>query len=149
MIAKAAPRPGILKVLDGAIRVMLRAATSGERLARTRWRQAGSSTRPLWISSEQTTRSCFSASAAICHNSWRCAVPPGLYGRHRLEVSDAALALIAEAGFDPVFGARPLKRAIQERIENPLSRLILDGTLGAKDRVKVEATKGQISFVKA
>jgi ATP-dependent Clp protease ATP-binding subunit ClpB len=47
-----------------------------------------------------------------------------------LEVSDAALALIAEAGFDPVFGARPLKRAIQERIENPLSRLILDGTLG-------------------
>jgi ATP-dependent Clp protease ATP-binding subunit ClpA len=63
-----------------------------------------------------------------------------------MEVSDAALALIAEAGFDPVFGARPLKRAIQERIENPLSRLILDGTLGAKDRVKVEATKGQISF---
>ena len=55
----------------------------------------------------------------------------------------------ASAGFDPVFGARPLKRAIQERIENPLSRLILDGTLGAKDRVKVEATKGQISFVKA
>lgn len=37
---------------------------------------------------------------------------------------------------------------LQERIENPLSRLILDGTLGAKDRVKVEATKGQISFVK-
>jgi len=65
-----------------------------------------------------------------------------------MEVSDAALALIAEAGFDPVFGARPLKRAIQERIENPLSRLILDGTLGAKDCVKVEAKKGQISFVK-
>ena len=39
-----------------------------------------------------------------------------------------------------MFGARPLKRAIQERIENPLSRLILDGTLGGKDRVKVEAT---------
>jgi ATP-dependent Clp protease ATP-binding subunit ClpB len=66
-----------------------------------------------------------------------------------LEVSDAALALIAEAGFDPVFGARPLKRAIQERIENPLSRLILDGTLGAKDRVKVDAGKGQLSFKKA
>jgi ATP-dependent Clp protease ATP-binding subunit ClpB len=65
-----------------------------------------------------------------------------------LEVSDAALALIAEAGFDPVFGARPLKRAIQERIENPLSRLILDGTLGAKDRVKVGVTKGQFSFTK-
>jgi ATP-dependent Clp protease ATP-binding subunit ClpB len=65
-----------------------------------------------------------------------------------LEVSDAALALLAEAGFDPVFGARPLKRAIQERIENPLSRLILDGTLGPKDRVKVGVTKGQLSFTK-
>jgi ATP-dependent Clp protease ATP-binding subunit ClpB len=66
-----------------------------------------------------------------------------------LEVSDPALALLAEAGFDPVFGARPLKRAIQERIENPLSRLILDGTLGPKDRVKVGVTKGQLSFTKA
>jgi ATP-dependent Clp protease ATP-binding subunit ClpB len=66
-----------------------------------------------------------------------------------MEVSDAALALIAEAGFDPVFGARPLKRAIQERIENPLSRKILDGSFGPKDCVKVEAKKGQVSFTKA
>ncbi|MBK9019171.1 MAG: ATP-dependent chaperone ClpB [Sulfuritalea sp.] len=66
-----------------------------------------------------------------------------------LEVSDAALALLAEAGFDPVFGARPLKRAIQERIENPLSRLILDGSFGPKDRVKVGVAKGQLSFNKA
>ncbi len=66
-----------------------------------------------------------------------------------LEVSDAALALIAEAGFDPVFGARPLKRAIQERIENPLSRLILDGSFGAKDHVKVGVSKGQLTFGKA
>ena len=66
-----------------------------------------------------------------------------------LEVSDAALAVIAEAGFDPVFGARPLKRAIQERIENPLSRLILEGSFGAKDRVKVAVSKGQLSFSKA
>ncbi|MFH1870239.1 MAG: ATP-dependent chaperone ClpB [Pseudomonadota bacterium] len=66
-----------------------------------------------------------------------------------LEVSDAALALLAEAGFDPVFGARPLKRAIQERIENPLSRLILDGSFGPKDRVKVGAAKGQLTFGKA
>ena len=65
-----------------------------------------------------------------------------------LEVSDAALALLAEAGFDPVFGARPLKRAIQERIENPLSRLILDGSFGPKDRVKVDVSKGQLSFKK-
>jgi ATP-dependent Clp protease ATP-binding subunit ClpB len=66
-----------------------------------------------------------------------------------LEVSDAALALLAEAGFDPVFGARPLKRAIQERIENPLSRLILDGSFGAKDSVKVDVAKGTLSFNKA
>ena len=65
-----------------------------------------------------------------------------------LEVSDAALALLAEAGFDPVFGARPLKRAIQERIENPLSRLILDGSFGAKDHVKVGVSKGQLTFDK-
>ncbi len=66
-----------------------------------------------------------------------------------LEVSDAALASIAAAGFDPVFGARPLKRAIQERIENPLSRLILEGKLAAKDRIKVGISKGQLSFEKA
>ncbi|MCM2289070.1 MAG: ATP-dependent chaperone ClpB [Sulfuritalea sp.] len=65
-----------------------------------------------------------------------------------LEVSDPALALLAEAGFDPVFGARPLKRAIQERIENPLSRLILDGSFGPKDHVKVGVAKGQLSFTK-
>jgi ATP-dependent Clp protease ATP-binding subunit ClpB len=63
-----------------------------------------------------------------------------------LEVSDAALALLAEAGFDPVFGARPLKRAIQERIENPLSRLILEGKFGPKDHVKVTVAKGVLSF---
>jgi len=65
-----------------------------------------------------------------------------------LEVSDAAVALLAEAGFDPVFGARPLKRAIQERIENPLSRLILEGKFGPKDSVKVGASKGQLTFDK-
>ena len=63
-----------------------------------------------------------------------------------LEVSDAALASIAEAGFDPVFGARPLKRAIQERIENPLAKQILEGKFGAKDTVKVDAVKGALSF---
>ena len=66
-----------------------------------------------------------------------------------MEVSDAALAVIAEAGFDPVFGARPLKRAIQERIENPLARQILEGKFAAKDRVAVDAKKGQVSFAKA
>ncbi|MEW6514542.1 MAG: ATP-dependent chaperone ClpB [Pseudomonadota bacterium] len=66
-----------------------------------------------------------------------------------MEVSDAALASIAEAGFDPVFGARPLKRAIQERIENPLAKAILEGRFGAKDRVRVGVKDGKISFEKA
>jgi ATP-dependent Clp protease ATP-binding subunit ClpB len=66
-----------------------------------------------------------------------------------IDVSDAALASLAEAGFDPVFGARPLKRAIQERIENPLSRLILEGKFGPKDQIKVGASKGQLTFAKA
>ena len=65
-----------------------------------------------------------------------------------MEVSDKALASIAEAGFDPVFGARPLKRAIQERIENPLARAILEGKFGAKDRVRVDAKGGQLEFSK-
>ncbi|PKO83867.1 MAG: ATP-dependent chaperone ClpB [Betaproteobacteria bacterium HGW-Betaproteobacteria-11] len=65
-----------------------------------------------------------------------------------LEVSDAALAMVAEAGFDPVFGARPLKRAIQERIENPLARQILEGRFGPKDHVRVDLRDGQILFGK-
>ncbi|THF67460.1 ATP-dependent chaperone ClpB [Pseudothauera nasutitermitis] len=66
-----------------------------------------------------------------------------------LEVSDAALAEIAEAGFDPVFGARPLKRAIQERIENPLAKAILEGQFGAKDRIRVDAANGKLKFARA
>jgi ATP-dependent Clp protease ATP-binding subunit ClpB len=66
-----------------------------------------------------------------------------------LDVSDAAVALVAEAGFDPVFGARPLKRAIQERIENPLARQILEGQFAAKDRIHVEAASGKLTFSKA
>lgn len=56
----------------------------------------------------------------------------------KLEISDEAIAKIAEAGFDPVFGARPLKRAIQQLIENPLSKRILQGEFTAKDTVKVD-----------
>jgi ATP-dependent Clp protease ATP-binding subunit ClpB len=66
-----------------------------------------------------------------------------------LEVSEAALALIAEAGFDPVFGARPLKRAIQEKIENPLARQILEGKFAAKDVIRVDVANGQLVFTKA
>jgi ATP-dependent Clp protease ATP-binding subunit ClpB len=66
-----------------------------------------------------------------------------------LDVTDAALASIAEAGFDPVFGARPLKRAIQERIENPLAKAILEGKFGAKDKVCVTVENGSLKFAKA
>lgn len=66
-----------------------------------------------------------------------------------LEVSDAALAELAEAGFDPVFGARPLKRAIQERIENPLARAILEGKFAPKDRIRVDVEGGQLVFTRA
>lgn len=56
----------------------------------------------------------------------------------RLEVSDAALAQLAHAGFDPVFGARPLKRAIQQHIENPVAKLILEGRFGPNDVIPVD-----------
>jgi len=65
-----------------------------------------------------------------------------------LTVSDEALQEIAKAGFDPVFGARPLKRAIQEHIENPLARQILEGRFSAKDTVIVDAVNGEITFRK-
>ncbi|MEN5181651.1 ATP-dependent chaperone ClpB [Comamonas odontotermitis] len=54
-----------------------------------------------------------------------------------LQVSDAAMAELAKVGFDPVFGARPLKRAIQQRIENPLSRLLLEGKYPPKSTIPV------------
>ncbi|UGQ44613.1 ATP-dependent chaperone ClpB [Massilia endophytica] len=63
-----------------------------------------------------------------------------------LEVSDAALQKIAEAGYDPVYGARPLKRAIQQQIENPLSKLILEGRFGPKDVIRIDARNGSLVF---
>jgi ATP-dependent Clp protease ATP-binding subunit ClpB len=56
----------------------------------------------------------------------------------KLDVSPAALAELAKVGFDPAFGARPLKRAIQQRIENPVSKLILQGRFGPKDVIPVD-----------
>ena len=63
-----------------------------------------------------------------------------------LVFSDAALDLLAQAGYDPVYGARPLKRAIQTLVENPLARSILDGEFGNGDRIGVDADEGQIRF---
>ncbi len=66
----------------------------------------------------------------------------------KLDVAESALAEIAKAGFDPVYGARPLKRAIQASIENPLAKRILEGEYGAKDTVKIAAKGGMIQFSK-
>jgi len=63
-------------------------------------------------------------------------------------VEDSALAEIAQAGFDPVFGARPLKRAIQQQIENPLAKAILEGKFAAKDTIRVSADNGVLRFAK-
>jgi ATP-dependent Clp protease ATP-binding subunit ClpB len=67
----------------------------------------------------------------------------------RLEVEDSALAELAKAGFDPVFGARPLKRAIQQQLENPLAKAILEGRFAAKDTVRVACENGIMRFAKA
>jgi ATP-dependent Clp protease ATP-binding subunit ClpB len=64
----------------------------------------------------------------------------------RLEVSDAALAEIAKVGFDPVYGARPLKRAIQQQIENPIAQRVLEGRVGPKDVVPVDFRDGRFTF---
>ena len=64
----------------------------------------------------------------------------------QLEVTPAALAELAKVGFDPVFGARPLKRAIQQRIENPVSKLILQGRFGPKDIIPVDWVQGEFTF---
>jgi ATP-dependent Clp protease ATP-binding subunit ClpB len=55
-----------------------------------------------------------------------------------LEVSASALAELAKVGFDPVFGARPLKRAVQQRIENPLSKMLLEGKFLPKSIIPVD-----------
>jgi ATP-dependent Clp protease ATP-binding subunit ClpB len=64
----------------------------------------------------------------------------------KLDVSPAAIAALAKVGFDPVFGARPLKRAIQQRIENPVAKLILEGKFGPKDVVPVDVKGDEFVF---
>ncbi len=63
-----------------------------------------------------------------------------------LTISEDALQKIAEAGYDPVYGARPLKRAIQQQIENPLSKLILQGRFGPKDAIRIGVANGELDF---
>ncbi len=66
----------------------------------------------------------------------------------RIELSDAAYELLGNVGFDPVYGARPLKRAIQQQLENPLAQAILSAAFGSGDVVRVEADGGRLVFVK-
>jgi len=66
-----------------------------------------------------------------------------------LSLSDAALDRLAEAGFDPVYGARPLKRAIQQRVENPLAQQILSGDFAPGDTIAVDLDSDDIAFKKA
>ena len=63
-----------------------------------------------------------------------------------LEVTDAAVDEIAKVGFDPLYGARPLKRAVQDRIENGVARLLLEGKAAPKDTIVVEAEGEDFTF---
>jgi ATP-dependent Clp protease ATP-binding subunit ClpB len=65
-----------------------------------------------------------------------------------LELSEAALSRLAEAGYDPVYGARPLKRAIQQQIENPLAQEILRARFAPGDTIRVDAGESGMTFAK-
>jgi ATP-dependent Clp protease ATP-binding subunit ClpB len=69
--------------------------------------------------------------------------------RIELEVTDAAKQLLAEEGWDPAYGARPLKRAIQRLVENPLALELLEGRFAEGDTVRVDATEGELAFERA
>nr|MBP8064102.1 type VI secretion system ATPase TssH [Acinetobacter sp.] len=65
-----------------------------------------------------------------------------------LTVDDTAFDLLIDAGFDPIYGARPLKRAIQQKIENPLAQKILAADFIAGDTILVHSNDGHLSFEK-
>jgi ATP-dependent Clp protease ATP-binding subunit ClpB len=65
------------------------------------------------------------------------------------EISDAAIGELAKVGFDPVYGARPLKRAIQSEVENPLAKAILEGRFAPKDTIRADYRGGRMVFEKS
>jgi ATP-dependent Clp protease ATP-binding subunit ClpB len=65
-----------------------------------------------------------------------------------LELTDSAKDLVAEAGWDPTYGARPLKRALQRLVENPLALRLLEGEFAEGDTVRVDAQDGELVFEK-
>ena len=64
-------------------------------------------------------------------------------------LTDAARSLLIQRGWDPVYGARPLKRAIQRLVQDPLAMMLLEGKFSEGDAVQVDASKGQLTFSKA
>ena len=66
-----------------------------------------------------------------------------------LDLTDEAKELIAEAGWDPTYGARPLKRALQRLVENPLAMRLLEGDFGEGDTVRVDVRDGELAFERA
>ncbi|HKO74255.1 MAG TPA: ATP-dependent chaperone ClpB [Gaiellaceae bacterium] len=66
----------------------------------------------------------------------------------QLELTDAAKETLAEAGWDPTYGARPLKRALQRMVENPLAMRLLEGDFADGDRIRVDAQNGELAFEK-
>jgi ATP-dependent Clp protease ATP-binding subunit ClpB len=66
-----------------------------------------------------------------------------------LEVSTDAKRLVADLGYDPVYGARPLKRIIQSRLQNPIALELLEGHFGEGDTIRVEAQNGNLAFTPA
>jgi len=84
------------------------------------------------------------ASAQIKHLAKRL-----LERQMKLEISGEALAYLGEAGFDPVYGARPLKRAIQTHLENPLANKILSGEFVGGDTIKITIKNGVLVFLKS
>jgi len=63
-----------------------------------------------------------------------------------VEVSEKALDLLGDAGFDPVYGARPLRRAIQTHLENRLAKEILSGEFAAGDTIAIDSADGELTF---
>ena len=86
------------------------------------------------------------------HLATIAAIQFGLLGKRlagrgiQLALTDEACAVLARRGYDPLYGARPLKRLMQREIENPLARRILSGEFGDGDKVTVDAHEGAFTF---
>ena len=78
--------------------------------------------------------------------AWRGALPTLDAEALTVTLASSALQELAKAGFDPLYGARPLKRAIQQNLENPMAKLILEGRFGPNDVIPVDFRDGRFNF---